>query len=62
MLALQKTLDSSWEIARVSLRQDLDTIQTVLNRRWGQTFGAANVCSRRRLFQAQGCVITSQRY
>lgn len=45
MLALQKTLDSSWEIARVSLRQDLDTIQTVLNRRWGQTFGASNTLS-----------------
>jgi hypothetical protein len=43
MLALQKTLDSPWEVARVSLRQDLDTIQTVLNRRWGQTFGAANL-------------------
>jgi hypothetical protein len=45
MLALQKTLDSSWEIARVSLRQDLDTIQTVLNRRWGATFGASNTLS-----------------
>lgn len=43
MLSLLKTLDSEWGIARQSLRQDLDTIETILNRRWAQTFGQTNI-------------------
>jgi hypothetical protein len=42
MLQLKKFVRGPWEAVRQSLWEDLNTIETVINLRWAQTFGVDN--------------------
>lgn len=43
MLNLLKTLGGTWEQSRDPLYRDLESIETILNRRWAATFGNTSV-------------------
>lgn len=43
MINLLKQTEGSWEFVRGYVRDDLETIETILNARWGATFGAGNI-------------------
>jgi len=42
MLSLLKNLGGTWDTSRDGLYKDLESIEIILNRRWGATFGSSN--------------------
>lgn len=43
MISLLKYIQGPWDVSKRYLQQDLETLESAINQRWGATFGQSNV-------------------